>query len=64
MNINTDKAYIYQPLAADKNKGKIFRVVFKDKTRSPLLTKKDAEHVLSQQNKLSIAAEVRRALAL
>jgi hypothetical protein len=62
MNIQLKKAYIYQPEPAGANDGKIYRVVFKNNTMTPLLSKPDAEYVLSQQNKLSVAGEVRKAL--
>jgi hypothetical protein len=64
MNYETENSYIYQPLPAGENDGKIFRVVFKNKTRTPLLTKQDAEYVLMQQNKRSVTAAVKKALAI
>ena len=64
MNIQPKRAYMYQPEPAGSNNGKIYRVVFKDGTATPLLVKADAEYVLSKQNKLSVAAEVRKALAI
>ena len=65
MNAEPSKPYIYQPLALSefyKNNGKIFRVVFNDGSKTPLLTKKDAEYVLSQTKKFSVMAGVRKAL--
>jgi len=62
MKHETGEAYIYQPLPANENNGKIFRVVFKDKTTTPLLTMEDAEYVLMKQGQRSLASAVQKAL--
>ena len=59
------KAYITQPIPVPSC-GKAFKVVFTDGTKTPLLTKVDAEYVLSQSERykaLSLKSSIRKALA-
>lgn len=61
MNKEPIKDYITQPIPVPDD-GKGFKVVFRDGTKTPLLTKEDAEYVLSQRSKLCLRSAVRRSL--
>ena len=60
----TTKAYITQPIPVNEC-GKSFKVVFTDGSKTPLLTKVDAEYVLRQSEKykvMSLKSSIRKAL--
>ena len=64
MNSEPKEAYINQPIPVPIC-GKAFRVVFEDGSTTPLLTKLDAEYVLTQTKKykaLSLKSSIRKAL--
>ena len=64
MNSEPVKTYISQPVPVPES-GKAFKVIFTDGTHTPLLTKADAEYVLSQYERyreLSLKSSIKKAL--
>ena len=61
MKTEPNRAYITQPIPVPIC-GKAFKVIFKNGDRTPLLTKEDAEYVLSQSKKRELSESIKTAL--